>query len=60
MIEEKQTIIAVGADAVTKTVFLSDNRIERFGNVKDVREYIKRIDEMIIKKKKLLDGLYSE
>lgn len=59
MIEEKQTIIAAGADAVTKTVFLPENRIERFGNVKDVREYIKRIDEMIIKKKKLLDGLYS-
>lgn len=59
MIEEKQTIIAAGADAVTKTVSLPENRIERFGNVKDVREYNKRIDEMIIKKKKLLDGLYS-
>ncbi|MCM8710447.1 coproporphyrinogen III oxidase [Clostridium sp. SYSU_GA19001] len=58
MIEEKQTIIAVGADAVSKVVFLEENRIERFGNVKDVREYINRIDEMIEKKLQLLNILY--
>lgn len=58
MIEEKQTIIALGADAVSKVIFLSENRIERFANVKDVREYIKRIDEMIKKKIDLLDTLY--
>lgn len=58
MIEEKQTIIALGADAVSKVVFLEENRIERFANVKDVREYIKRIDEMIEKKVNLLDSLY--
>ena len=59
MIEEKQTIIALGADAVSKVVFLSENRIERFANVKDVREYIKRIDEMIDKKINLLDSMYN-
>lgn len=59
MIEEKQTIIALGADAVSKVVFLEENRIERFPNVKDVREYISRIDEMIEKKKELLDSLYN-
>ena len=59
MIEEKQTIIALGADAVCKVVFLEENRHERFANVKDVREYIKRIDEMIEKKIALLDTLYS-
>ncbi|WP_061993961.1 coproporphyrinogen III oxidase [Clostridium sp. ATCC 25772] len=59
MIEEKQTIVALGADAVSKVVFLNDNRIERFGNVKDVREYIKRIDEMIEKKINLLESLYG-
>lgn len=58
MIEEKQTIIALGADAVTKAVYLNEDRIERFANVKDVREYIKRIDEMIAKKKRLLNLLY--
>jgi len=59
MIEEKQTIIALGADAVSKIVFLEENRIERFGNIKDVREYTKRIDEMIEKKIALLDMLYK-
>jgi len=58
MIEETQTIIALGADGVSKVVFLDENRIERFANVKDVREYNKRIDEMISKKIALLDTLY--
>ena len=30
MIEDKQTIIALGVDAVSKVVFLKENRIERF------------------------------
>lgn len=59
MIEERQTIIAAGADAVSKIVFLEENRIERFANVKDVREYINRIDEMINNKLQLLNNLYN-
>ena len=47
MIEERQTIIALGADAVSKVVNLETGKIKRFGNVKDVREYADRIDEMI-------------
>jgi coproporphyrinogen dehydrogenase HemZ len=58
MIEEKQTIIALGADAVSKIVFIDENRIERFGNVKSVTDYISRIDEMIQKKLDLLEDLY--
>jgi oxygen-independent coproporphyrinogen-3 oxidase len=58
MIEDNQTIIALGADAVSKVVFLEENRIERFGNVKDVKEYINRIDEMIEGKIALLNTLY--
>ena len=58
MIEDKQTIIALGADAVSKVVFLEENRIERFGNVKDIREYTSRIKEMVEGKRKLLDTLY--
>lgn len=58
MIEDKQTIIALGADAVSKVVFLEENRIERFGNVKDIREYTSRIKEMVEEKRKLLDTLY--
>lgn len=58
MIEDRQSIIALGADAVSKVVFLDSGKIERFANVKDVHEYIKRIDEMIEKKIILLNSLY--
>ena len=58
MIEDKQTIIALGADAVSKVVFLNENRIERFANIKDIKEYCNRIDEMIEGKINLLDSLY--
>jgi coproporphyrinogen dehydrogenase HemZ len=59
MIEERQTIISCGAGAVTKVVFLDENRLERHFNVKDVREYINRVDEMVQKKLSLLDTLYK-
>lgn len=59
IIEEKQTILAAGADAVTKVVFLDENRLERFADVKDVREYVKRLSEMVEKKIELLNTLYS-
>ena len=50
--EEKQTIVALGAGAITKGVF-PDDRIERCENVKDVTQYMERIDEMIERKRKL-------
>ena len=61
IMEEKQTIIAVGAGASSKIVFNNTTdvengiRIERIENVKDVRNYIDRIDEMIDRKKKFFD-----
>lgn len=58
MIEDKQTIIALGADAVTKVVFLDENRLERFANVKDVKGYTERIQELVEGKIKLLNTLY--
>ena len=60
MIEDKQTIIAIGADAVSKVVFLGEDRIERFGNVKDVREYVDRVEELTEGKIELLDTLYNK
>jgi oxygen-independent coproporphyrinogen-3 oxidase len=57
IIEEKQTIIAFGADAVTKTVIHDNNRIERQHNIKDVQLYIESIDTMIEKKIEILDEL---
>lgn len=58
MIEERQTIIAMGADAVSKVVFLDENRLERVPNVKDVIEYNKRTDEMVERKIMELNKLY--
>jgi oxygen-independent coproporphyrinogen-3 oxidase len=52
IMEEKQTIIALGAGAVSKMVFKEHGRIERVDNVKNVDIYIERIDDMIEKKKK--------
>ncbi|WP_432627400.1 coproporphyrinogen dehydrogenase HemZ [Brotaphodocola sp.] len=54
IMEEKQTIIACGAGTTTKRLFPEENRIERAENVKDVEQYIERIDEMIARKEKLL------
>lgn len=54
MMEEKQTIIACGAGSTSKRVY-PDGRIERCENVKDVASFIERIDEMIERKRKLLE-----
>ena len=51
IMEEKQTILAVGAGAATKLVFDDGRRVERVENVKDVQLYISRIDEMIERKR---------
>lgn len=53
IMEEKQTIVALGAGSITKRVY-PDGRIERCDNVKDVALYIEKIDEMIERKRKLL------
>ncbi|MDY5578148.1 MAG: coproporphyrinogen dehydrogenase HemZ [Lachnospiraceae bacterium] len=57
IMEEKQTILALGAGAVTKCVLHEENRIERVENVKNVDQYIDRIDEMIERKKNFFDGI---
>lgn len=54
IMEEKQTIVALGAGSITKVV-LPDGRIERCDNVKDVGLYIEKIDEMIERKKTLFE-----
>ena len=55
IMEEKQTIVAIGAGTISKRVY-PDGRIERCDNVKDVALYIEKIDEMIERKKELYFG----
>ena len=52
IMEEKHPIIALGAGASTKIVYPGEEKIERVENVKDVKEYISRVDEMIERKRK--------
>ncbi|SHJ50967.1 coproporphyrinogen dehydrogenase HemZ [Paramaledivibacter caminithermalis] len=55
IMEEKQSIIALGAGAVSKITFPRENRLERIPNVKNVQEYIKRVDEMVERKRKQIN-----
>ncbi len=52
IMEEVQDIVALGAGSACKRVF-EGGRIERCENVKEVAQYIDRIDEMIDRKKVL-------
>lgn len=56
IMEEKQSILALGAGATTKYVFEPEDgqtgvRVERTENVKDITNYLERIDEMIARKR---------
>ncbi|NMA95535.1 MAG: coproporphyrinogen dehydrogenase HemZ [Clostridiales bacterium] len=57
MMEEKQTIFGFGAGGMSKIFFSSNNRIERVANVKDYRQYIYRVDEMIQRKLNMIDQM---
>jgi oxygen-independent coproporphyrinogen-3 oxidase len=52
IMEELQSIVAIGAGTVSKAVY-NEHDIKRCDCVKDVDLYIKRIDEMIERKRKL-------
>jgi len=52
IMEEMQTIVALGAGAITKAVY-PNGRIERCENVKDIKTYLEKTDEMIERKKRL-------
>ena len=52
IMEEKQSILAVGAGNISKAVY-PDGRIERADNVKGLEEYHQRMEEMLERKSKL-------
>ena len=54
---EKRDIWAFGAGASSKIYYPEDDRLERIGNVKNLDEYLARVDEMIERKQKALQRL---
>ena len=51
--EEVCSVIAVGANAISKRVFTFNNRIVRYANVKNLADYLSKVDEIIEKKREL-------
>lgn len=54
--EETTKILALGAGAITKWLFPRERRIERAPNVRNIEQYIERVDEMVERKRALIDG----
>lgn len=52
IMEELETILAIGAGSSSKFVFSEENRMDRVEKVKSIELYIERIDEMIARTKK--------
>lgn len=53
MMEERHTIVALGAGAVSKICFPEENRHERVANFKGLEDYLNRFDEILEKKKEI-------
>ena len=52
--EETASVLALGAGAISKWLFDRELRIERAPNVKNIEEYINRVDEMCRRKQALI------
>ena len=50
IMEENQTVVALGAGGISKQWYPSENRLERIPNVSNFEQYTERIDEMIQRK----------
>ena len=50
IMEEKQTIIALGAGGISKMYYPRENRLERVPNVSNYEIYISRLEEMLDRK----------
>jgi len=53
IMDEHQSILALGAGAISKRFYSEENRLERIPNVSNVGHYINRLDEMIERKDKM-------
>ena len=55
--EETASVLALGAGAITKWLFDRTLRIERAPNVRNIEEYIRRVDEMVGRKRAVVLSL---
>ena len=53
VMEETCDNLAVGANAITKKLFLKESRIERYGSPKDIPTYLEKVEKIIEEKTKL-------
>ncbi|HVI39164.1 MAG TPA: coproporphyrinogen dehydrogenase HemZ [Anaerovoracaceae bacterium] len=56
IMEEAQTIVALGAGGISKVYYSEGNRLERVANVSNYEIYIERLDEMLQRKE---DNLFK-
>ena len=56
IMEEKQTIIALGAGGIGKIYYPDEDRLERVANVSNYKVYNERFDEMLERKNKYYGG----
>ena len=56
IMEEKQTIIALGAGGIGKIYYPDEDRLERVANVSNYKVYNERFDEMLLRKNKYYGG----
>ena len=57
IMEEQQTILALGAGGISKVYFPEENRLERVPNVSNYEIYIERLEEMLDRKE---NNLFKE
>ena len=57
IMEEAQSILALGAGGISKTYYASENRLERVANVSNYEIYIDRLEEM---EKRKEEGFFTE
>lgn len=57
IMEENQTIIALGAGGISKVWYPDERRLERVPNVSNYEIYIERIEEMLTRK---AEGIFTE
>lgn len=60
MMEEIQSIIGVGMSSTSKILDLNKNSINKFSNYRNLRDYTEKIDDIILKKNKILEALKNE